>query len=129
MHYSREKPSRATASAATPSTPNRNPPPRLRQTGTRPKERRPAAPASRYPTTKNAAVQLSKIIERKTGRSVWVQGVVAVWGQLPEGVVEHDKVLYVPAGRLVETLEARAPNLAEVRCEEIRAAIASLARR
>jgi len=40
-------------------------------------------------------------------------GVVAVWGQLPEPVVERDKVLYVSAPRLVETLENLPPRLTD----------------
>jgi hypothetical protein len=54
--------------------------------------------------SRGSAVRMKEIIERETGLVIWVQGVVAVWGKLPEGVVERDKVLYVPAQRLVETL-------------------------
>jgi hypothetical protein len=50
---------------------------------------------------------MKEIIERDAGLSVWVQGVVAVWGKLPEGVVARDKVLYVPTMRLVDTLQTR----------------------
>lgn len=56
---------------------------------------------------------MKELIERHAGPAVWVQGVVAVWGQLPEPVVERDKVLYVKATRLVETLENRPPRLTD----------------
>jgi hypothetical protein len=46
---------------------------------------------------------MKELIERTTGLSLWVQGVVAVWGELPGGTEECDKVLHV-----------RGPNLAEV---------------
>jgi hypothetical protein len=60
------------------------------------------------------AVEMKELIERHAGPAVWVQGVVAVWGQLPEPVVERDKVLYVSAPRLVETLENRPLRLTDV---------------
>src|SRR4051812_40939845 len=62
-------------------------------------------------SSRGSARRINEIIERNTGRSVWVQGAVAVWGQLPEGVVERDKVLYMPAAQVVETLERRSPRL------------------
>jgi hypothetical protein len=77
--------------------------------------------------TRGSAVRMKEIIERETGLSVWVQGIVAVWGRLPEGVVERDKVLYVPAGRLVETLQSRPEKLTDVQCIKVLTAIQSLA--
>jgi hypothetical protein len=56
-----------------------------------------------------------------------VQSVVAVWGTLPEGTVERDKVLYVAASRLIETLENRPSKLTEAQCSKVRSAVASLA--
>lgn len=61
--------------------------------------------------SRGSAVRMKEIIERETGLAVWVQGVVAVWGELPDGVVERDKVIYVPARKLVETLHARPERL------------------
>jgi hypothetical protein len=78
--------------------------------------------------SRGAAVEMKEVIERETGLAVWVQGVVAVWGQLPEGVVERDKVLYVPAARLVETLDSRPSKLTEAQWREVRGAVASLAK-
>ena len=69
---------------------------------------------------------MKEIIERETGLVVWVQGVVAVWGKLPEGVVERDKVLYVPATRLVETLQSRPSRLTEAQCLKVRTLLAAL---
>src|SRR5262245_60652445 len=62
---------------------------------------------------RSSAVRMKDMIERHTGHAVWVQGVVAVWGQLAEPVVERGKVLYVSAPRLVETLENRRPRLTQ----------------
>jgi hypothetical protein len=66
--------------------------------------------------TRQSAVRMKKIIERETGLAVWVQGVAAVWGQLLDGVVERDKVLYVPARKLVETLRDRPARLTAAQC-------------
>jgi Nuclease-related domain len=63
--------------------------------------------------TRSSAVRMKELIELHGGPAVWVQGVVAVWGQLPEPVVERDKVLYVSAPRLVETLENLPPRLTD----------------
>ena len=63
--------------------------------------------------TRGSAVRLKELIQQRTGLSVWVQGVVAVWGQLPQGEVERDKVLYVPGTKLIETLESRPDRLSD----------------
>jgi hypothetical protein len=78
-------------------------------------------------TMRGSAVRMKEVIERETGLVVWVQGVIAVWGKLPEGIVERDKVLYVPAGELVDTLKNRPSRLAETQCLEVRKAVESLA--
>jgi len=70
-------------------------------------------------SARGSAVRMKELIEKEAGLSVWVQGVVAVWGRLPEGVVEREKVLYVPAGRLVETLQARPPKLTAAQCAQV----------
>ena len=72
---------------------------------------------------------MSEIIERETGIRVWVQGVVAVWGQLPEGVIERDNVLYVPAAQLAETLRGRPGRLSGDQCARIRSVMDALATR
>ena len=83
--------------------------------------------ASGGATSRGSAFRMKELIERETGLAVWVQGVVAVWGQLPEGVVERDKVLYVPAGQLVETLQGRPSRLTDAQCLQVRTALGSLA--
>ncbi len=71
---------------------------------------------------------MKEIIERETGLAVWVQGVVAVWGELPDGVVERDKVIYVPARKLVETLHARPERLTPAQRDKVNAALEALMR-
>ena len=50
------------------------------------------------------------------------------WGQLAEGVVERDKVLYVSAPRRVETLENRPPRLTEVQRSGVNEALEKIHR-
>jgi Nuclease-related domain len=77
--------------------------------------------------SRGGAARMSAVIERETGLSLWVQGVVAVWGQLPLGVIERDKVLYVPAAQLVETLRDRPPRLTTDQCARVKTVLAALA--
>jgi hypothetical protein len=60
--------------------------------------------------TRKSARRMKELIEQNTGNALWVQGVLAVWGRLPEDMIERDKVLYVKAPRLVETLETQPPR-------------------
>jgi hypothetical protein len=81
--------------------------------------------------TRSSAVRMKELIERHTDRALWVQGVVAVWGQLPEDVIERDKVLYVKAPRLVETLEnqpARGPRLTDAQRADVNEALEKIQR-
>jgi hypothetical protein len=52
------------------------------------------------------AVRLKEKLEHETGVAFWVQAVVAVWCEFPQGVVERDKVVYVEATRLTEWLQS-----------------------
>ena len=54
--------------------------------------------------SRGSAVRLKERIEQQAGVAVWVQAVVAVWGELGE-IVERDRVLYVPGPRVVSALE------------------------
>ena len=58
-------------------------------------------------STRGSAVRLKEGIEARSGAAVWVQGVVAVWGELAGGTVTCDRVVYVPAAELTETLCAQ----------------------
>jgi Nuclease-related domain len=81
--------------------------------------------------TRSSAVRMKELIERHTGHAVWVQGVLAVWGQLPEDVIERDKVLYVSAPRLVATLEnqpPRGPRLTDAQREDVNEALDQIRR-
>jgi Nuclease-related domain len=74
--------------------------------------------------SRGSAVRMKEIIQRETGLAVWVQGVVAVWGELSAGMVERDKVIYVPARQLVDTLESRPKRLTPDQCSRVSARLA-----
>ena len=63
--------------------------------------------------TRGSAVRMKELIEGKTGLAVWVQGVVCVWGELPGGTEERDRVIYVRGPSLAETLQTRPIKLAD----------------
>ena len=77
-------------------------------------------------TTRGSAVRLKELIEQRTGVSSWVQGVVTVWGEFPEGDVERDKVLYVSGPRLVDALCARPPRIDETQRTSVATALDTL---
>jgi hypothetical protein len=80
-------------------------------------------------SARGSAVRMKELIEKEAGLIVWVQGVVAVWGRLPEGVVERDKVLYVPANRLVETLREKPSKLTPAQCAQVSETLRAYAER
>jgi hypothetical protein len=54
-----------------------------------------------------SAVKLNGEIERRTGQRPWVQAVVVLWSDFPEGLVEDGKCVFVHGSRLREWLEGR----------------------
>lgn len=74
-------------------------------------------------STRGSAVRMKELIQQRTGLSVWVQGVVVVWGGLPGGIEERDHVLYVPGGKLVGTLESRPRRLPDTTCVSVGAVL------
>ena len=52
------------------------------------------------------AMELSARIGQETGHRPWVNAVVVVWGQFPNGFAEHEKVAYVSGERLAVWLES-----------------------
>ncbi|HEX5468698.1 MAG TPA: hypothetical protein VFW80_06600 [Gaiellaceae bacterium] len=68
---------------------------------------------------RGSAVRLKKMLERESGVSTWVQAVVAVWGDFPQGVVEEKQVVYLEADRLREWLEASPKRLDDGRRRQL----------
>ena len=57
--------------------------------------------------------EVSSWIRRDTGVRRWVQPVVVIWGDFPQGLVEH-RVVYVAGDRLVDWLRNRPPRRDEI---------------
>lgn len=73
--------------------------------------------------SRGAAVQLKEAIAHECGRTVWVQSVVAVWGELEGGATERDRVLYVQGEELVDVLRERSQRLSTSEVEDVARAI------
>jgi hypothetical protein len=76
---------------------------------------------------RGAAARLHDRIQERTGSAVWVQSMFAVWGDFPAGVDEHDRVLYVSARRLTETLTSRPRRLSDAEIQQVADAVQALA--
>jgi hypothetical protein len=64
------------------------------------------------------AVRLKEALERETGIAPWIQAVVAVWGDFPQGAIE-EQIVYLDAARLVDWLQSRPSSLTAERVEQI----------
>jgi hypothetical protein len=76
---------------------------------------------------RRAAARVKEAIEEESGRAVWVQAVVVVWGDLDSGPVERDRVLYVPGPALGETLSSRPTRLSEADVAAVAATLEAIA--
>jgi hypothetical protein len=75
----------------------------------------------------SAAAQLKQDIERQTGLRPWVQAVVVLWTDFPEGLAEHHRCVYVHWSRLRAWLTSRPTTIGDDRAERIADAVAALA--
>jgi hypothetical protein len=62
-------------------------------------------------TMRGAAAGLKERIEETTQLRPWVQAVVVIWGDFPEGIAEGDRVVYIAGHRLNEWLRSHATKL------------------
>ena len=79
------------------------------------------------PKVLSAAASLSKELERRTGRRPWVQAVVVLWSDFPDGLVDDGRCVFVHGSRLREWLNSRPAQLEQSSAEEIAAAVAHMA--
>ncbi|HEX5468572.1 MAG TPA: NERD domain-containing protein [Gaiellaceae bacterium] len=78
---------------------------------------------------RGSAVRLKETLERETGVTTWVQAVVAIWGEFPQGHVEEQQVVYIEADRLRGWLESRDAQLSRDRHYRLVTALEILDRR
>jgi hypothetical protein len=79
------------------------------------------------PRALSAAASLKKEIERRTGHRPWVQAVVVLWSDFPEGLVDDGRCVFVHGPLLHDWMKGRPSRLDSVAAEEIAAAVGQLA--
>jgi hypothetical protein len=79
------------------------------------------------PRVLRAAAELGGEIERRTGRRPWVQAVVVLWSDFPQGYVEHDRCIFIHGPRLRAWIADRADQLDEATVSEITEAVEAIA--
>src|ERR1700722_4447718 len=60
------------------------------------------------PRVLSAAAELKTDIERRTGYRTWVQAVVVLWSDFPQGYIEHDRCIFIHGPRLPAWMKGRA---------------------
>jgi hypothetical protein len=75
---------------------------------------------------RTSAVRLKELIEERAGVTVWVQPVFAVWGDLRDGFVERDGVVYTPGRVVADVISARPNRLSRDQQAQVAAALAPL---
>lgn len=76
------------------------------------------------PRALSAAARLKEDIERRTGRRTWVQAVVVLWSDFPQGLVDDGRCVFVHGSRLRAWMQNRPDRLGDVDVGEIAASIA-----
>ncbi len=74
-----------------------------------------------------AAAHLKQDIQRRTGHRTWVQAVVVLWSDFPEGNVHDGRCIFVHGPRLHALLHGRPNQLDPQDVEEIATAVADIA--
>jgi hypothetical protein len=74
-----------------------------------------------------AAANLKGDIQRRTGQRTWVQAVVVLWSEFPEGLVDDGRCIFVHGPRLHALLHGRPNRLNPRDVDEIATAIADIA--
>lgn len=74
-----------------------------------------------------AAANLKEDIQRRTGQRTWVQAVVVLWSDFPEGLVDDGRCIFVHGPRLHALIHGRPNRLNPQDVEKIATAIADIA--
>lgn len=70
-------------------------------------------------TFRGGSFGLREALQQTVPDCPWVQAVVAVWGDFPDAVREHKRVVYVAGGRLTAWLQEQPPRLDHRRLEKV----------
>jgi hypothetical protein len=97
---------------------------------TRPGDGRPAyssdGPARQV---RGNAAHLHELIQRRTGRTVWVRGVVTLWARFPQQHARGNRVDFVAGSKLADWLAGQPPQLSADQVAELAAALTPRRRR
>lgn len=66
-----------------------------------------------------AAARLKELLEQEAHVTVWVQAIVAVWGELTNGPTERDRVQYVPGAAIATHLESKPAKLQDLQRRQL----------
>ncbi len=80
------------------------------------------------PRVLSAAAALKRDIEQRTGVRTWVQAVVVLWCDFPEGVIDDGRCVFVHGPRLANWIEGRPSGLSRANVEAIVAAVREIDR-
>jgi hypothetical protein len=83
---------------------------------------------SRFPGAgfRGAAVELGDTLLPILGRRPWVNSVVVVWDNFPQGIYQEDRVTYIAGERLPTWLSSQPATISPQRRDQIAAALAAL---
>ena len=73
--------------------------------------------------SRGSAAQLKQRLEDEAKITVWVQAIVAVWGDLKSGPEQRDLVRYIPAAMITSVLENQPSKLSKTDREQLIAAL------
>jgi hypothetical protein len=73
--------------------------------------------------SRGSAVRMKELIQQQTTLAVWVQGIVAIWGEFDHEQIERDRVLYIKAPRLVDILLAMPARLSDTDRQRVATAL------
>lgn len=79
------------------------------------------------PRLLSAAAGLKNEIERCAGLRTWVQAVVVLWSDFPQGYVEHDRCIFIHGPRLRAWMKDRSQELDQAEAEKLWTAVEQIA--
>jgi diadenosine tetraphosphatase ApaH/serine/threonine PP2A family protein phosphatase len=65
-------------------------------------------------------------VARVTGRRLWVQAVVVIWSEFPEGCVTDGRCVFIHGSRLAEWLARRPHQLDAAAADDVAVAVTAL---
>lgn len=78
--------------------------------------------------TLSAAANLKQDIQQRTGQSTWVQAVIVLWAEFPQGLAEHGRCVFIHGTKLTAWLQSRPNTISQAVATQITEAIADIAR-